>query len=152
MLRVSVSANSLARARIASAILNSSVPRSRAIDLLHAPPSKAARAAAIALLTSSALASGTLASTWPVAGLMMSRVCLAATHFPPIHILCSPMRDSLALLAMDGHAALRQLGEKGCGGHGSLRWQRAACGDLAAGEHLHCDRRGTASVDVHAES
>ena len=88
MLRVSVSASSAARARIASATLKSSVPRSRAAMRGHGPSSNAGAPRPIARETSAAVASGTRAMTLPSAGLITSRVppSEASTHALSIHI------------------------------------------------------------------
>src|SRR5258708_5743239 len=76
-------ASSLALASTRSASLSRSLPRSAASILLQGPASSALRAALTALSTSLGPAAATLAMTWPVAGLYVSKEppSIGSTHW-----------------------------------------------------------------------
>src|SRR5260370_7862095 len=127
MLRVSASAKSAALARMASAILNRNVPRSRAARRRQGPSSKAARAAPTARPTSSGVASGTRRITLASNGLMTSRM------LSPFH---------------DAHSAASELAEEWLRRNRPLRGKHAPRVERTRGQHLRDDRRRAAGVDI----
>src|SRR6202021_630444 len=98
----SISANSSRFASSRSATFQISCPRWEVDILLHGPSSKARRAAVTARSTSSASASGTWATTSPVAGLYTGKVLpdAARTKRPSISMRCCREKNSAVLEAI----------------------------------------------------